>query len=416
MRQLLEAEEFDLAAQVIADRGQEWITSGALGSLVASSDALPVEAMERHPRALTCRAEVSRLRGEFDKARAMFRRATVLLQGQGDGEGEAEALQALATIARRHGDFTAAFAYLDRATELSGRAIPGAGEIAAIRAGHAWWRWANGLKRSANTAPHCNWPRSSVTSITRAGLFITSQGRRRCAGILARRCAGYASRFVTSAIPRPCRRRRTFITMWRDSHLYSAANLRFASSIWIARMERCQLFDMIGVRAQVFEAYRTVCIANSATRRGQGRFTSAPRAIMTGPALNCPDMNCLMNRRCSLKIGNLAAARKLIDRLINAPANFDDELRIQTAALTLGRTLIAQGEEESASAGLDSALGYFRRNGLYYYEAQDCIALAQCDFASGRDVQMMEQVRRALDLAARYDYEYWLRGIAAHRN
>ena len=115
----LEAEEFDLAAQVIADKGQEWITSGALGSLVASSDALPVEAMERHPRALTCRAEVARLRGEYDKAQAMFRRATVLLQGQGDREGEAEALHSLATISRRHGDFTAAFAHLDRAIELS---------------------------------------------------------------------------------------------------------------------------------------------------------------------------------------------------------------------------------------------------------------------------------------------------------
>src|SRR5262249_35424414 len=52
----LEAEEFDRAAQVIADRGQEWITSGALGSLAASIDALPAESLDRHPRALTHRA------------------------------------------------------------------------------------------------------------------------------------------------------------------------------------------------------------------------------------------------------------------------------------------------------------------------------------------------------------------------
>jgi UDP-N-acetylmuramoylalanine--D-glutamate ligase len=67
---------------------------------------------------------VARLRGEFDKAQAMLRRATVLLQGQDDREGEAEALQSLATIARRNGDFTAAFAFLDRAVELSHEQSP----------------------------------------------------------------------------------------------------------------------------------------------------------------------------------------------------------------------------------------------------------------------------------------------------
>src|SRR5262249_7722263 len=105
MRHFLGAEEFDRAARMIADKGQEWIASGALGSLAVSADALPVEVMECYPRALTHRAEVARLRGEYDKAQAMLRRAAVLLQDQGDREGEAEALQSLATIARRPGDF-----------------------------------------------------------------------------------------------------------------------------------------------------------------------------------------------------------------------------------------------------------------------------------------------------------------------
>jgi DNA-binding SARP family transcriptional activator len=116
-----------------------------------------------------------------------------------------------------------------------------------------------------------------------------------------------------------------------------------------------------------------------------------------------------------LQMGNLAAARKLIDKLIDARRSLSDELRVRTAALTLGRVLIAQGEEESARAELEPALDYYRRNSLYYYEAQACIALAQCDFAAGRDVQTLERLRRALDLAARYDYEYWLRReLTAH--
>src|SRR4030095_17093166 len=64
-----------------------------------------------------------------------------------------------------------------------------------------------------------------------------------------------------------------------------------------------------------------------------------------------------------LQIGNLAAARKLIDQLINARRTLNDELRNQTAALTLGRILIAQGEEESARAPLYFALRAFFPNG-----------------------------------------------------
>src|SRR5262249_56813622 len=110
-----------------------------------------------------------------------------------------------------------------------------------------------------------------------------------------------------------------------------------------------------------------------------------------------------LDDRAQLKrqMGDPAAAQKLIDQLINARRNLNDELHNQTDALTLGRILIAQGEEESARAELDSALGYFRQNGLYYYEAQACIALAQCDFAAGGGVPMLEGGRRALGLAGR---------------
>src|SRR5262249_24928315 len=110
-----------------------------------------------------------------------------------------------------------------------------------------------------------------------------------------------------------------------------------------------------------------------------------------------------------LRIGDLVTARKLIDQLVNARRGLGDELLNRTAALTLGRVLIAQGEETLARAELEPSLEYFRQNGLYYYEAQTCMALAQCNLAAGHDVQMLERLRRAVDLAARYDYEYWLR-------
>jgi ATP/maltotriose-dependent transcriptional regulator MalT len=99
VQHLLEAEEFDRAAMVIAEKEQTWINSGALKSLMRSVDAIPSEVVERHPRALTFCAEVSRLCGEYDAAQVILHRATVLLHEQGDCEGEAEALHSLAEIA-----------------------------------------------------------------------------------------------------------------------------------------------------------------------------------------------------------------------------------------------------------------------------------------------------------------------------
>src|SRR5262249_10150669 len=119
----------------------------------------------------------------------------------------------------------------------------------------------------------------------------------------------------------------------------------------------------------------------------------------------------LVDEEVGLEVGtgDIVAACKLIDQLINARRSLGDELLNRTAALTLGRILIAQGEVGLASAELEPALEHFRQNGHYYHEVQACVVLAQCDLAAGADVQMLERLRRALDLAARYDYDYWLR-------
>jgi DNA-binding SARP family transcriptional activator len=180
-------------------------------------------------------------------------------------------------------------------------------------------------------------------------------------------------------------------------------------------MELCQLFNLLGQRAEVFETYGMlyrelgdVARAREFYERAAGDYNKA------GFELACCE---LLDEQALLELqtGNLAAARKLIDQLIDWRRNLGDELRDRTAALTLGRILIAQGEEESARAQLEPSLEYFRRSSLYYYEAQACMALAQCDLAAEREVQMFERLRRALDLAARYDYEYWLRReLAAH--
>jgi len=119
VRHLLAAEDFVSAAGLIADRGVEWISTGALGSLSSLADSLPPGGARGHPRALAHRAEVARLQGEYEFAHSLLRRAVPLLHERADNEGEADALHSLATLARREGDYELAFSYLDRAILLS---------------------------------------------------------------------------------------------------------------------------------------------------------------------------------------------------------------------------------------------------------------------------------------------------------
>ena len=72
VRHLLEAEDFERAGEIIAEHGAKWIASGKLASLASLAEALPAPVLEAHPRALAHRAEVARLRGEFDTAQKSF--------------------------------------------------------------------------------------------------------------------------------------------------------------------------------------------------------------------------------------------------------------------------------------------------------------------------------------------------------
>src|SRR5204863_8822574 len=119
VRHLTDAEAFDQAAEIIGEHGDAWIASGKLGALSSLAEALPAPALEANPRVLSYRAEVARLRGDFETAQNLFRRAINGLRSRADNIGEAEALHSLGAIAGRRGDFDSAFEYLDRASELS---------------------------------------------------------------------------------------------------------------------------------------------------------------------------------------------------------------------------------------------------------------------------------------------------------
>ena len=402
----LAAEDFDRAAKLIAEQGGKWIASGALGSLAALGNAVPMSALENYPRALAHRAEVARLRGEYDDAKALFRRSINLLQVQEDAEGEAEALHSLAAIARGQRDFPLAFTYLDRAVQLTD-------EHSAVR------------MKCANTRGLC---------LVAMGQWTTAEREFRMALQLAEeRDDEYYTRLIAHNLGTPAGIRGDFgeALRWLSRMLRTAgerppvpqeaiAHLNMARCYLYrgdfaaceehlgSALERCQLFNLVALRGEIFEAYGNLYRELVEVERATEFYERAARAYDEA-GIDPQHVELLEERALlSLKVGNLAAARSQLDRLIQSRPIDRDELRFYTVSLSRARVMSAQGEHEAALVELTNAVNYFHTEGLYYYEAQACLSLANCELNLGKEPELLANLRRVLDLALRYDYEYWL--------
>jgi DNA-binding SARP family transcriptional activator/tetratricopeptide (TPR) repeat protein len=174
-------------------------------------------------------------------------------------------------------------------------------------------------------------------------------------------------------------------------------------------LERCQLFNLVAQRAETFETYGNLYRERGDVARAKEFYERAARAY--DDAGISPARCELLEEQALLRlqVGDLTGARAQIERLVEARSEDGNDLARHTARLTRGRILLAQGHAEEARADLEPALRYFRAHGLYYYEVQACASLAACAGDAGRDdAETLDLLRRALDLAARYDYEYWL--------
>ncbi|HEY0379700.1 MAG TPA: BTAD domain-containing putative transcriptional regulator [Pyrinomonadaceae bacterium] len=405
LHHLIAAEDFERAAQVIASRGGDWIETGAFASLVAFIEQLPAETSEAHPRVLLHQAEVARLYDDQANAGALFRRAAALLHESGDTAGEAEALHSLAALSRRRGEVAGALDYVARA-----EAITGARSV--VRA------------RCANTRGLClsaegRWKEAEREF--RAALSLAEEiGDEPLARIIAHNLgtpAGMRGDFVEAmrwlrrlirdgqALPVP-QETNAHLNIAR-CHFYRGEFDSCEQHLERA-MQGCQTFNLISLRGEVYESYGNLYRERGDAAHAAEYYERAARAYdVAGIKLarrELPEERALL----ALQLGDAAAARATMDRLIAEREDSNDEVGARTAALTRGRILLAQGEHEAARNDLAPALAYFREHNLYYYETQATAALAACALASGHTGEAGEHLRRALDLAARYDYDYWL--------
>jgi ATP/maltotriose-dependent transcriptional regulator MalT/DNA-binding SARP family transcriptional activator len=404
---MLEAEDFNRAAGIIAQHGESWIASGKLASLSSLAEKLPAPALEVHPRALAYRAEVARLRGDFDSAQALFRRAIAGLREKGDREGEAEALHSLATIARRRGDYEEAFQYLDRAVELT----PADSII---------------RTKCSNTRGLCFVTKGEWAAAEREFRFALQSAEEQH--------DEHHIRLVTHNLGLPAMMRGDFgeALRWLGRMLRSDADLppipqEATAHLNIARchlyrgelekseqhldfaLAGCQLFKMVGQLGEAFEAYGNLYRERGDLARAGESYERAIRSYDEA-GIDLAQVELIEERALmSLRSGDKARALAQIDRLLERRPADKNPIGHFTAHVTRGRILLALPDFESARGEFTPALEYFRQHGLYYYEAQCCIGLARCEFEASHEPQTLEHLRRVLDLAARYDYEYWLR-------
>ena len=316
VRHLLAAEDFGRAAAVVAARGAAWIAAGAFGSLVAVVEALPADTLEAHPRALSHRAEVARLRGEFDAAQALFRRAAKLLHERGDREGEADALHSLAAIARRAGDCQSSFAYLDRAAALTDESSP-----VRPRCGNTRGLCLTGLDQWAEAEREF-----------RAALQLAEeQGDAHYARLIAHNLAlpaamrgdfGQALRWLRRLVSEdagapPVPQEAVARLNMARCHL-TRGDLAAVEQHLERALELCQTFNLSALRGEIFEAYGNLYRERGDTARAAEHYERAARAY--DEAGIDPTRRELLEEQAllNLQAGDLPAARALADRLVSA--------------------------------------------------------------------------------------------------
>jgi LuxR family transcriptional regulator, maltose regulon positive regulatory protein len=405
---LLDAGNFDKAAEIVAEKGGEWIAVGTGLTLENFIEKIPPASLEKFPRALLHNAEIARLRGETDKSAKLLNRAVRLLEAERDRTGEAEALHSLASLARRRGDNAAAFDYLEKAENL----VDDGAET---------------FLKCANTRGLC---------LIAEGAWSKAEQQFRYALELAEKQSNeHYIRLITHNLALPAGFRgdfgealRWFKRIFRDGDADKPLPQEAIGHLNVARLhlyrgefdetekhltrslELCQLYNLKSLRGEIFEAYGNFY-------RDKEDWTHAAefyeRALKSFDEANVNLATRELDEeraRYYLLRGDLTKARNILENLIEKRLVLNNEIAIKTAHLALCRVRLAQGETVCLTDEIKALAEFFHDQNLNYEEANAALLLAETYFTLEKRREMFAPLQRALDLTARFDYEHWLRG------
>ncbi|MCY7348821.1 MAG: tetratricopeptide repeat protein [Pyrinomonadaceae bacterium] len=403
----LEAEDYPRAAQTIAQNGEKWLASGAITTLGTFAGKIPEKFLDEVPCSLLYAAEVARLQGDAEKSSSLLKKAVKLLHDQNDAEGEAEALHSLASIARRRGDCATALDLLEQAEKL-------VGEDSEVR------------MKCENTRGLC---------LIAGGAWTEAERQFRLALELADKNSNERyRRLITHNLALPAGLRgdfgealRWFKQIFRADrpeaqlpqesighlnvarlHLYRGEFAETETHLEKA-LELCQLYNLKHLRGEIYESYANF-YREKRDFTHSAEFYERARKAYEEDGIDPSDREFDEERAALAQMrGDTVTARNLLENLLEVRRENKNEIGWHTVKLGLCRLKSEQNENAGVAAELGEMLRFFHDRNLYYYEAAAAVALAAALFADGRRKEMLPPLERALDLAARFDYEYFLR-------
>lgn len=403
---LVAAKNYDRAALIIATKGDRWVAAGAFSVLVSNATKIPSEILDRHPRSLLHLAEVARLEGNSERSAIFLHRSVELLRAAGDREGEAEALHSLSSLERRNGRLSRAYELLTKAETI----VAPDSETA---------------MRCANTRGLCliaEGKHSEAEQQFRIALNIAEKhGNRRYIRLITHNLAlspGYRGDFAEALrwfkrifsaendikLPQEAIGHLNIARL----HLYRGEFTQ-AESHLNRSLELCTLFNLTGLRGEIFEAFGNF-------HRELGEFPRAleyyDRAADAYSEAGISPATRELNEeiaRLYLQCGETSKARNLLEPLIAERREHGNLLGTATAELLLCRVAISEGGASDVIGSLLGHVEYFASRGNHYDEANALLALAEAYSKTGEKSSALPPLQRALDLSARFDYEYWLR-------
>ncbi|HEY8563000.1 MAG TPA: BTAD domain-containing putative transcriptional regulator [Pyrinomonadaceae bacterium] len=410
---LLEAENFERAAQIVAEKGVEWIAAGAGFTLENFIEKIPLAALEKFPRALLHNAEIARLRGESEKSTKLLNRAVKLLAAGGDRTGEAEALHSLASLARRRGDNSAAFEYLEKAESLVDENSETFLKCANTR-GLCWiaqgaWAQAEQQFRFALELAEKQSNEQYIRLITH-NLALPAGFR----GDFGEALRWFKRIFHDGDRDKPLPQEAIGHLNVARLHLYRG-EFEETEKHLTRSLELCQLYNLKSLRGEIFEAYGNFYRDKKDWTHAAEYYERATKSFDEAH-VNLATRELDEERAKFYRLrGDLVKARSLLENLVEKREKLHNEIGVQTARLELCRVRLAQGEADGLAEEIKALADFFHEQNLNYDEANASLLLAEAFFAGEKRREMLAPLQRALDLTARFDYEHWLRGeISRH--
>jgi LuxR family maltose regulon positive regulatory protein len=404
---LLETENFDRAAQIIAEKGAEWIGGGAITTLENFMARIPPKALEKYPYSLLHRAEILRLRGEEAKSFTLLNRAVSLLSKAKNKTGEAEALHSLASVLRRKGDCAGALEQLEKAEKLVAKDT-------------------ETYLKCANTRGLC---------LIAQGSWTQAENQFRLALELAEKQGNeHFIRLITHNLALPAGFRgdfgealRWFKRIFRVDQSNNPFPQEAIGYLNVARLhifrgefddaernleqalEICQLFNLTALRGEVFEAFGNFYREKEDLAHAAEFYERASKAYEdAGVNISARDLD-EERAKFYLLRDDPAKARVLLEDLLRSRGGGNNEFGIKTVEMVLCRVDLAQGKTDGLAEKAAKLAKFFHEQNLNYDEANASLLLAEIYFETAKWKEVYGPLQRALDLTARFDYEHWLR-------